>query len=202
MYNSNNSIPEELDKALLALLRLADIPCPNNLYSSADIKRAVSKVEHVLQTNGLMPKPGSAAAVINHEHQDNGPRSKTILMAGETGIISYQVKQAVAKLGASVTVCKDVNESIQEFQRQDYGIVLIDLNMPTEREGMMVLSEIHRISSICGLKAKIMVLAGPSKDKKLRETCLAQGAHYFLEKAEGWHKRVVDFCMGQFLEIL
>lgn len=197
---------KELDDAILSLLKLAEIPCENRRYSAAQINQAVEVLKQRLA--GAPPALASlseggnpaSAAVPPRRGRTSDLKGQKILIAGEIGIIAFQLKQALGRLGAEVTISKDVGEAVTEYQKQVHPLVLIDLYMPTEREGLIVLREIRKISAAMAHQPDILVLSIPSKDKRLQEACKSSGADVYLEKTEGWHKRVVDFCLGQLPE--
>jgi CheY-like chemotaxis protein len=122
-----------------------------------------------------------------------------ILIVGELGIITYQLKLALTRKGANVTIVKGVDEAIVEYSKRAYTGMLIDIYMPTEREGLLVLMEINRLAEEKRQRTSIVVLATPIKEKRLdlKEICKQRGASFFLEKTEGWHQRVIDFFTGQ-----
>ena len=117
---------------------------------------------------------------------------RKILVVGQLGIVTHQLKQALGKLGAEVVVAHDVHEAISMYQKEDFSTVIMDLFLPTEREGFLVLDEIKRLSLLCNISTNIVVLATPSRDKNLKELCKNRGAAVFLSKAEGWHKKVIE----------
>ncbi len=123
-----------------------------------------------------------------------------ILIVSELGIVTYQVKASLIKLGATVTIVRGINEAITEYQKRKYTGVLIDIFVPTEREGLLVLSEIKRLSDETGNNSSIAVLATTVKETRqdLRDLCREKGASIFLEKNEGWHQRVVNFFSGNY----
>ena len=124
------------------------------------------------------------------------PNFKHVLIASQTGIITHQLRKAIGKLGGEVVIAQDVNAALAAYKNQDFGLVIVDLNMPTENEGMLVLDEIHRISVICRIKTDIVVLSPPTKDKHLKELCKNKGATIFLIKNDGWHNLVEEYYRG------
>jgi CheY-like chemotaxis protein len=200
-----STMSKELDDAILSLLKLAEIPCENRRYSAAQINQAVEvlrqRLAGVVSPATLSSGESSTASGISPRRgRTSDLKNQKILIAGEIGIIAFQLKQALSRLGAEVTISKDVGEAVTEYQKQAHSLVLIDLYMPTEREGLIVLRDIRKIAASMERQPDILVLSIPSKDKRLQEACKSSGADVYLEKNEGWHKRVVDFCLGQLPE--
>jgi hypothetical protein len=77
--------------------------------------------------------------------------------------------------------------------------VLIDINLPTEREGLMVLMEINKFSQEKGINCNIAVLTTPSKDRRTDMDAVYKqhGATAIIDKTEGWHQRAIDFFLGK-----
>jgi CheY-like chemotaxis protein/uncharacterized small protein (DUF1192 family) len=209
MPDAENNLSPEMEEALGNLLQLAGVARLGSKIATLDVQIAVEKLKAKLESSGN----GSSGAANSgggggRSKDDEGAgnsgkvslKNKSILIAGEIGIITFQLKQVLTRLGAEVTIAKGVDEAISEFQKQDFTNVLIDLYMPTEREGLIVLDEIKKLKTICHLNTDILVLSTPTKEKKLKDTCKAHGANCYLEKTEGWHKRIVDFCLGKLVE--
>lgn len=193
------TLTPELEEALNSLLQLAGVTKTGSKVSSLDVQIAIEKLKGKLERAG-----GSGTGSKSKEEESGGAsgqkvslQNKHVLIAGEIGIITFQLKQVLTRLGAQVTIAKGVDEAISEFQKQDYTHVLIDLYMPTEREGLIVLDEIKKLKTVCNLTTDILVLSTPTKEKKLKDTCKQHGASCYLEKTEGWHKRIVEFCQGK-----
>jgi CheY-like chemotaxis protein len=182
---------EELQAILTGLLQLAGMKVDGPV-TPEQVKEAT---EHLRSTMTELKQAASAS--------DSGmaaPRvrkHRNILIAGQLGIILHQLRQAITKLGGEVSIAKDMEEAIAEYQKRDYSLVIIDLYMPTEREGMIVLEEIKRLSVVCQIPTQMIVLAPMSKDKSIREQCAAKGATIFLEKMEGWHQLILQYYKGE-----
>lgn len=142
---------------------------------------------------------GDLASALGGKPKENkAAKGRQILIAGELGIVTYQLKLALTKHGSEVTIVKGVDEAIQEYKRRPYSDVLIDIFMPTEREGLMVLMEIKRMAIEKKQQTNVIVIATPVKDRRvdLKEICRQRGANFFLLKTEGWHQRVIDYFTG------
>lgn len=185
-----------MNNALGTLLQLAGMKPSGDEISSAEVHEAVDKIKQMLmklkmaadsQSNGHAAIPDPARA---GKHQN-------VLIAGQLGIVLHQLRQAISKLGGEVTIAKDVDDAIQQYQKKDFSLVIIDLFMPTEREGLIVLEEIKKLSVVCHIPTQLIVLAPSSKDKQIKERCKLKGATFFLEKMEGWHKTIIKYFEGE-----
>lgn len=116
---------------------------------------------------------------------------KKVLIIDDLGIVTVQLDSLCRKLGFSVTTSKELYDAIDKYKAQDFGYVVADLFIPTEREGFMLVDEIKKISLLCKLNTRIIVMSASSKPEH-RDKCLARGANYFVEKAPGWQDKIVE----------
>lgn len=188
---SESQLPPEWSSAINELMVLAGLSYRDEQVTPKAVMQAVSSLrgkisgaEPSLTGNVAVPTPQPVVG-------------KKVLIAGQLGIVVHQLRQAFSKLGSEVTIVRETEEVIAEYQKHDYAVVIIDLFMPTAREGLMALEEIYRISVVCKIESQIIVLAPPSKDKAVSDLCKAKGATLYLEKIEGWHKTVLQFYQGE-----
>ena len=97
----------------------------------------------------------------------------------------------MSKLGFQVTSTKDVYGALSLFEDKEFDFVLMDLLIPTEREGFILLAEIKRIAAKKGIKPIIGVMSVAGK-KELKTESLEKGADFYLEKANNWQKTLAD----------
>jgi CheY-like chemotaxis protein len=193
---------QEMDLALSSLLELAGIS-PMEKPSAQDVSNAVGKLKLMIASNiseqmlTQANAPGSKSAASKPLRTGPAGRHRNILIAGQLGIILHQLRQAINKLGGEVTLVKDMEAAIEQYKQQEYSLVIIDLFMPTEREGMIVLEEISRTNTLLKTNSQIIVLAPISKDNNLNEVCRTKGASHFLEKVDGWHNTILGIYMGE-----
>lgn len=184
----------DLNSALSSLLELAGMPAEENVTSS-HIEEAVGKLKGMLE-NPAKPAGGSTV------HQSgtllapiNRCSHGRVLIAGQVGIISHQLRQIAARMGAEARIAKTMDEAVTEFKRQPYSLVVIDLNMPTEREGLHLVDRISRMSGDMDTPVQIIALGPLEKDSHLRDMALKMGATMFQEKTDGWQK-VIIHCLS------
>lgn len=210
--SSETTQSPEMEAALKNLLQLAGLPDDAPAISPKEVQAAVDKLKTlVMQLSNAGGKQaagspaggggggGSTSSQIASLSKSQGKKdaSRSVLLAGQLGIITHQLKQNLSKHGAQVMIARDVDDAIVEYQKQDYSLVVIDLFMPTEREGLIVLDEIKKLAMVCNIATDIIILAPSSKDKSLRDKCINHGANLYLEKAEGWHNTIAQFYLGE-----
>jgi len=137
----------------------------------------------------------SPASTIKSDYLKGGEsekviRPKTILVVDDLGIITYQLDLMFKKMGFQVVVSHEINDAIEKFKTQDFGYTVMDLFIPTEREGFILLDEIKKLSLLCKLNTKIIVMTASSK-REYRTNCKNHGADHFIEKTAGWQKELM-----------
>lgn len=114
-----------------------------------------------------------------------------VLLVDNLGVITYQVQMIMSKLGFNVTSTKDVYGALSLFEDKEFNFILMDLQIPTEREGFILLSELQRLSHKKGLKPVIGVMS-TSTTKESKNEALEKGADFYLEKSYDWQHRLKD----------
>ncbi len=120
----------------------------------------------------------------------------SVLVVDDLGVITYQLDRLLSQRGFDVTISKEIYDSIDKYKKQDFKLVVMDLFIPTEREGFILLDEIKKLSLLCKLNTKIVVMTAFSKNE-YKARCLNRGADYYIEKAAGWQDKILKACMGE-----
>jgi len=160
------AIRQKLDNAILSQSNL-NMPAMNNMEESDLLK--------------------------DEEPEDTVVRPKSILIVDDLGIITYQLDILFKKLGFEVTVSKELYDAIDQYKKKDFGYVVLDLFIPTEREGFILLDEIKKLALFCKLNTKIIMMSASSKSE-YKEKCLSRGADCYIEKTTGWQKSIIEAC--------
>ena len=198
----------ELDvKTLQKLFSLAGMDLPDNI-ENGDIEKLAGKLQHDM--SGLRAgleasKMASANAPespsfphenIVNEYLKGGEeqkRPRTVLIIDDLGVIVYQLELLFKKMGFEVTTSNRVNDCITKFKKKDFGYVIMDLFLPTEKEGFLLLDELKKLVLLCKLDTKIVVMTASSKtDYKIN--CKNRGADYYIEKTQGWQNELINYC--------
>jgi len=129
------------------------------------------------------------------ELEDAVVRPKSILIVDDLGIITYQLDLLFKKLGFDVTVSKELYDAIDQYKKKDFGYVVLDLFIPTEREGFILLDEIKKLALFCKLNTKIIMMSASAKPE-YKDKCISRGADNYVEKTTGWQKEIVDACLS------
>lgn len=191
---------------------LADMPPPketdlDSLNNAIKIIR--KKIDEAILSQGSKSILGSESSVPSSfsavdeseflkggEIENSSLRPKSVLIVDDLGIITYQLEILFKKLGFEVTTSKELYDAIDQYKKKDFGYVVLDLFIPTEREGFILLDEIKKLALFCKLNTKIIMMSASAKSE-YKEKCLGRGADSYIEKTTGWQKNIVEACLGK-----
>lgn len=122
------------------------------------------------------------------DDQLNLPK-KNILIIDDLGVITYQLSVLFKQFGLEVTTSKEIYDAIEKFKKQSFDLVIMDLFIPTEREGFILLEELKKTADNKQLKVKIGVMSASGK-KEHKQLCKMKGAEFYVEKADDWQKEL------------
>lgn len=202
---AGENFPIEVSSGFLEnFFGLADMSPPKEA-GLEDLNNAVKiirqKIDNYIlsQSSSLMSNLNAETEkeVLNDsEEKDTVIRPKSILIVDDLGIITYQLDILFKKIGYDVTVSKELYDAINQYKKKDFGYVILDLFIPTEREGFILLEEIKKLALFCKLNTKIIMMSASSKIE-YKEKCLSRGADVYIEKATGWQKSLIDACSNK-----
>lgn len=119
------------------------------------------------------------------------PTSNNILVIDDIGVVTYQLKILLTKLGYNVHTAKDIFSGLSTFIKSNYAFLVMDLFVSTEQEGYMLLNEIKKIITKNNLDTRIIVITASNKAEN-KVKCLNGGADIFLKKETGWQDRLCE----------
>lgn len=182
------------------LFGLADMPAPKEIELE-ELHNVILKIREklnnaVLSSSNIMPVQQDSSENVNQAPavlKENTVifRPKSVLVVDDLGIITYQLDILFRKMGFNVTISQEINDAIEKYKKQDFGYVVMDFFIPTEREGLILLDEIKKLALLCKLNTRIIVMTASSK-AEYHTKCINRGAHFFIEKSPGWQKKITE----------
>lgn len=143
------------------------------------------------------PTPPSSAAnmfdgIPSHGFDDDKPSKptapfKNVLVIDDLGVITYQLDVLFKQLGYDVVTSKEIYDAIEKFKKRDFDLVVMDLFIPTEREGFILLEELKKTANSRRKPVKIGVMSA-SMRKEHKQLCKMKGAEFYVEKTDEWQK--------------
>ena len=187
-----------LNEALERLIKLAGLP---------DQETSIENITHaieVLENNAMQKKPvteialsqteGSAANLNRLMEKQLARMSKqeSALVVGTLGAINFQLKIMLSNHGYEVKMADAVDTAIEIYKSQDFGLVIIDLFMPSDQEGFAVLEALKRLAMHNELSTRFIVLSNHVRNNKIQYLALGSGADYYFERTERWQEHILS----------
>ena len=157
-----------------------------------DIKRKMDRIKTETIESLSSPKKRDSI-VASGDNQEDEENTKTVLIVDDLGVITYQLGVMFRNLGYEVVIAKEIYDAITKYKKQKFKIVIMDLFIPTDREGFILLDELVKLSKMNELNTIIGVMTASSK-KEHRQLCMKKGADFYIEKVEDWQNQLIEYC--------
>ncbi len=158
-------------------------------------KQLINIVDTLKELNNNAKKP-----IINkvltpgvvEEPESKGP---AILIVDDLGVITYQLKVLLSQFDYDIDCSQEIYDAVNKYKNRKYEYVVMDLFIPTEREGFILLTELKKMAAAAGVKTVIGVITA-SPRKEIEQQCKARGADFFLEKNSDWQSSLYGIMEG------
>lgn len=159
-----------------------------------DIKRKMDRIKTETIEEMTTPKSRSSSSISdsNMEYEE-GENPKSVLIIDDLGVITYQLGVLFRNLGYDVAVAKEIYDAINKFKKRTYKMVIMDLFIPTDREGFILLDELVKLSKMNESSTIVGVMTASAK-REHRQLCMKKGADFYIEKVEDWQNQLVEYC--------
>lgn len=154
------------------------------------LKQQASEVSDLLKkfnSGSRRPNPIKNA----EEDDEDEPKGPAILVVDDLGVITYQLKVLLSKFEYDVDCSQEIYDAVNKYKKRKYLYVVMDLFIPTEREGFILLTELRKMALASGIKTVIGVITA-SPRKEIEQQCKARGADFFLEKSSDWQNHLLE----------
>lgn len=156
-----------------------------------DIKRKMDRIKtETIEEMSSPRKKSSVADIYNDNEEETG---KPVLIVDDLGVITYQLGVMFRNMGYEPVIAKEIYDAITKYKKQFFPLVIMDLFIPTDREGFILLDELVKLSKINGNNTTIGVMTASSK-KEHRQLCMKKGADFYIEKVEDWQNQLLEYC--------
>lgn len=180
----------DLDNEFLELFyNITNDSVPANINLINLKKQLINIVDIIKDLNANAKKPFISKALNNEDEEEaSGP---SILIVDDLGVITYQLKVLLSQFEYDIDCSQEIYDAVNKFKKRKYNYVVMDLFIPTEREGFILLTELKKLAASYGTKCVIGVItASPRKEIELQ--CKARGADFFLEKNNDWQNSLFN----------
>lgn len=156
-----------------------------------DIKRKMDRIKTETIEEMSSPRKKSSVADIYSDNEEE--MGKPVLIVDDLGVITYQLGVMFRNMGYEPVIAKEIYDAITKYKKQHFPLVIMDLFIPTDREGFILLDELVKLSKINGNTTTIGVMTASSK-KEHRQLCMKKGADFYIEKVEDWQNQLIEYC--------
>ncbi len=175
----------DLDNEFLELFfNITNTKIPENVQL-VDLKKQLIEIVDTLKElnkNAKKPIANKIFGVEEAEEESTGP---AILVVDDLGVITYQLKVLLSQFDYDIDCSQEIYDAVNKFKKRKYQYVVMDLFIPTEREGFILLTELKKMARAFGTKTVIGVITA-SPRKEIEQQCKLRGADFFLEKNNDW----------------
>ncbi len=181
----------DLDDEFLELFfNITNSKCPKN-FDLIDLKKQLLNIVDTLKelnANAKKPIQSKAISPITEEEAPSGP---AILIVDDLGVITYQLKVLLSEFNYDIDCSQEIYDAVNKFKKRKYEYVVMDLFIPTEREGFILLTELKKLALSAGTKTIVGVITA-SPRKEIEQQCKNRGADFFLEKNSDWQNSLYN----------
>ena len=166
--------------------------------SLGDLKKQLTNIVDTLrELNKNSKKPIVSKALMdkladNESDESTGP---SILLVDDLGVITYQLKVLLSQFELEIDCSQEIYDAVNKFKKHKYAYVVMDLFIPTEREGFILLTELKKMAAMYDTKTVVGVITA-SPRKEIEQQCRARGADFFLEKNNDWQSQLIKIMDG------
>lgn len=184
----NNKFTVEIDEDFLEkFYALAgELPPNREILILDDFKRVVQKIKSL--TYLPVKNEGTFGSFVTNDES-----KKSVLIVDDLGVITYQLGVLLNKQGYFTNTSQEIYDAITKYKKQHFDIVILDLFIPTEREGFLLLDELIKINETKPKKSIIGIMTASNK-KEHKQACKERGAEFYVEKIDDWQKNIIEMC--------
>ena len=184
---SEKIIPEGQEITLLMMKKqLGEIE--SLLIEAKDAAKNAKQPYSPKSSSPTPPSSSSSFKTSSGEDVFNLPK-KSILIIDDLGVITYQLSVMFEKLNYTTLQSKEIYDAIEKFKKQNFDLVIMDLFIPTEREGFILLEELKKTAQNKQKPTIIGVMSASGK-KEFKQMCKIKGAEFYVEKIDDWQKEL------------
>lgn len=157
-------------------------------------KQLINVVELLKDLSANAKKPAYSKA-LSGDAVEEVPAGPAILVVDDLGVITYQLKVLLSQFDYDVDCSQEIYDAVNKFKKRKYQYVVMDLFIPTEREGFILLTELKKMAAVLGVNTVVGIITA-SPRKEIEQQCKARGADFFLEKNNDWQNELYEIMNG------
>lgn len=190
----------DLDKEFLeTFYNITNSSVPKNVDLLELKKQLINIVDALRELNANAKKPITSKALNPDATEDANSNTPAILIVDDLGVITYQLKVLLSQFDYDIDCSQEIYDAVNKFKKRRYDYVVMDLFIPTEREGFILLTELKKMAANAGTKTIVGVITA-SPRKEIEQQCRNRGADFFLEKNNDWQNTLYGIMEGYIKE--
>ena len=190
----------ELDKEFLEMFyNITNSSMPKNIDLLSLKKQLINIVDTLRELNANAKKPMISKALNPDALEEVDSNTPAILIVDDLGVITYQLKVLLSQFDYDIDCSQEIYDAVNKFKKRRYDYVVMDLFIPTEREGFILLTELKKMAANAGAKTIVGVITA-SPRKEIEQQCRSRGADFFLEKNNDWQNTLYGIMEGYIKE--
>lgn len=171
-------------KFIQKLFELASTPVPKELTYN-DFNNALVRIGQRIDPHKKIDVDPNAAEKTETEFV-------RILMIDNVGFVMQRVKQQLSKQDfIIIETYNDLAKASEKIRRESFDFIILNILIPTEREGLLFLKEVKAILNERHSETKLIV-TGESIRKELTLYLKEQGVKNIIERKPDWITKLVD----------
>lgn len=185
----------DLDDEFLELFfNITNTRVPSEI-SLVDLKKQLIEIVDTLKELNKNARKPIVSKALGNEDADEAQSGPAILIVDDLGVITYQLKVLLSQFDLDIDCSQEIYDAVNKFKKRKYLYIVMDLFIPTEREGFILLTELKKMASNFGIKTTIGVITA-SPRKEIEQQCKVRGADFFLEKNNDWQNQLIKIMDG------
>lgn len=170
----------------------AAVPATVDIFS---LKNQLLKISELIKESNVNSKKPVKNEVLTNTDEEEDEKGPAILVVDDLGVITYQLKVLLSRFGLDVDCSQEIYDAVNKYKKRKYTYVVMDLFIPTEREGFILLTELKKLAQSYNVTTVVGVItASPRKEIELQ--CKTRGADFFLEKNNEWQANLLEIMSG------
>ncbi len=181
----------DLDDEFLELFYNVTNSRPPKDVSLLDLKKQLIEIVDTLkELNNCAKKPIYSKA-FGEEPVVQEDETPAMLVVDDLGVITYQLKVLLSQFDYDIDCSQEIYDAVAKYKKRKYKYIIMDLFIPTEREGFILLTELKKMAIANDTNTVIGVITA-SPRKEIENQCKLRGADFFLEKNSDWQKSLIN----------
>ena len=187
------------DEFLKLFFSITNKKVPANLDLRGIKAQLIDIVDVIKMLNENSKKPYKSDALGNNtpdeEQEESDDLGPAILVVDDLGVITYQLKVLLSRFKMDIDCSQEIYDAVNKYKKRKYQYVVMDLFIPTEREGFILLTELKKLATSSNVTTVIGIMTA-SPRKEIEQQCRLRGADFFIEKNNEWQATLLEIMGG------